>query len=214
MPTTHLYLIRHGQSEANLRDCFLGHGDLPLTALGHQQAQLTAGYLDSIHADAIYASDLRRAYDTAQHTAQRRNMTVTADRRLREINAGEWDFRPFTELVQAYPEAYDLWQHNIGLARCVGGESVVELQSRIVAAVTDLAQRHEGQTIFLFLHATPIRVLRAFCEGLPPEGLQSVPWASNASVSHVVWDGEKLTMAAYSMDHFMGELVTALPDSV
>ncbi len=214
MPTTHIYLIRHGQSEANLRDCFLGHGDLPLTPLGHAQAELAAQYLDTIHADAIYASDLRRAYDTALHTAQRQSMTVTAEARLREIDAGEWDFRPFTELVQAYPVAYNLWQHNIGLSACPGGESVTALQSRIVAAVTDLAQRHEGQTLFLFLHATPIRVLRAACEALPPEKIQSVPWASNASVSHIVWDGEQLTMVEYSIDHFMGELVTALPDSV
>lgn len=214
MPTTHLYLIRHGQSEANLRDCFLGHGDLPLTELGHQQAELTAQYLDTIHADAIYASDLRRAYDTACHTAQRRGMTVTADRRLREVDAGEWDFRSFTELAAAYPEAYGLWQHNIGLAVCTGGESVVALQRRIVTAVTDLAAKNQGKTLFLFLHATPIRVLRAFCEGLPPEGIQSVPWASNASVSHAVWDGGRLTMPEYSIDHFMGALVTALPDSV
>ena len=214
MPNTHIYLIRHGQSLANLQACFLGHGDLPLTELGHRQAELTAQYLDSIHADAIYASDLQRAYATAQHTAQRRDMSVTADVRLREIDGGVWEFRPFTELVQQYPQEYGLWQENIGLSACPGGESVVQLQQRIVAAVTDLARRHQGQTIFLFLHATPIRVLRAHCEELPPEAIQSVPWASNASVSHAVWNGERLTMEAYSIDHFLGELVTALPDRV
>ena len=214
MPTTQLYLIRHGQSEANLRSCFLGHGDLDLTDLGRRQAALTAFYLQGIHADAIYASDLQRAVHTAQATATPRGMAVTADRRLREINAGEWDFRPFTELAAAYPTEYDLWQHNIGLAACVGGESVVQLQSRIVAAVTDLAQRHEGQTLFLFLHATPIRVLRAACEGLPPENIQSIPWASNASVTHMRYENGRLALVEYSTDHFMGRLVTALPDSV
>lgn len=212
--STQLYLIRHGQSQANVRDCFLGHGDLDLTDLGRQQAALTAAYLQGIHADAIYASDLKRAYHTAQATAARRGMTVTADRRLREIDAGEWDFRPFTELAAAYPAEYDLWQHNIGLAACVGGESVLELQSRIVAAVTDLARRHEGQTIFLFLHATPIRVLRAFCENRAPEEIQSIPWATNASVSHFCWEAGQLSLVEYSTDHFMGDLVTALPDSV
>jgi len=53
--STQLYLIRHGQSEANLRDCFLGHGDLDLTDLGRRQAALTATYLQGIHADAISA---------------------------------------------------------------------------------------------------------------------------------------------------------------
>lgn len=212
--STQLYLIRHGQSQANVRGCFLGHGDLDLTDLGRQQAALTAAYLQGIHADAIYASDLKRAYHTAQATAARRGMTVTADRRLREIDAGEWDFRPFTELAAAYPAEYDLWQHNIGLAACVGGESVLELQSRIVAAVTDLARRHEGQTLFLFLHATPIRVLRAFCENRAPEEIQSIPWATNASVSHFRWEEGHLSLVEYSTDHFMGELVTALPDSV
>lgn len=214
MSATELYLIRHGQSEANLQACFLGHGDLDLTELGRRQAQLAAGYLRNIGVDAIYSSDLKRAFHTAGATAEALGMTVTADRRLREIDGGAWEFRPFTELVREYPVEYNLWQHNIGLSRCAGGESVVELQERIVAAVKDLAARHEGQTLFLFTHATPIRVLRAACEGLAPEVWQSVPWATNASVTHLRCENGHLTLVDYSIDHFMGQLVTALPDSV
>lgn len=212
--TTHLYLIRHGQSEANLRGCFLGHGDLPLTELGHAQAELTAHYLHDIHADVIYASDLQRAYDTARHTARRRGMTVTADPRLREIHGGAWEFRPFAELVQEYPEAYGLWQHDFGRSACPSGESTVALQKRIVEAVTDLAKKNEGKTIFLFTHGGALRVLRAACLQLPPEIWQSIPWATNASVSYAVWDGQRLTMPEYSIDYFMGARVTALPENV
>ena len=68
---TTLIFVRHGESLANLQNLFAGHYDIPLTELGHTQAERTAQYLDRYHIDHIYASDLQRAYQTAEHTAAR-----------------------------------------------------------------------------------------------------------------------------------------------
>ncbi len=70
MQKTRIYMVRHGQSQANERDVFLGHTDLDLTKKGREQALATAKYLSSLPIDHLYSSDLKRAYHTAQATAE------------------------------------------------------------------------------------------------------------------------------------------------
>ena len=71
MGKTRLYMIRHGQSEGNLKNLFLGHTDMDLTELGHLQAEMAAEYLATVPVDVIYASDLKRAFHTALHTSEK-----------------------------------------------------------------------------------------------------------------------------------------------
>ena len=95
---THLYFIRHGQSKANQINAFLGHGNLDLTTVGLTQAKLTAKFLDSVKVDAIYSSDLKRAYHTALETAKLKNLPVTTSKNLREVSAGKWEYMPFADI--------------------------------------------------------------------------------------------------------------------
>lgn len=214
MNTTHIYLIRHGESEGNKSNLFLGHTDLDITEKGHAQAEMTAEFLKDIKVDAIYSSDLKRAYNTGLHTAKQKGMEIVKDENLREIFAGEWENRLFEDIVVEYEEDFKVWKKNIGRARCTGGESVEELLERFVSEVKKIAKENEGKTIFIFTHATPIRVLKAALDGLSLDEIQSVPWASNASVTHVVSENGKLKLVDYSIDHFMGDLATFLPKSV
>ncbi|MBE6768077.1 MAG: histidine phosphatase family protein [Ruminococcaceae bacterium] len=210
MKTT-LYMIRHGQSRANLEGCFLGQGDWDLTELGHAQAECAASYLKGLRCDAIYASDLCRAFHTAQHTADAVGLPVVAERDLREIDAGDWEFMPFEEIDAVYPTAYKRWRENIDRAQCVNGESVMHLQERVVAMLRRIARQHAGQTVLLFSHATPIRVAAAHCLG---KAVKDVPWATNASATKFEYEDGELTLADYSYDAYMGELVTNLPANV
>ncbi len=210
MKTT-LYMIRHGQSRANLEGRFLGQGDWDLTALGHEQAESAAAYLKPIPCDAIYASDLCRAFHTAEHTANALALPVIAERDLREIDAGDWEFMPFDEIEAVYPTAYKRWRENIDRAQCVNGESVMALQARIITALRRIAQAHAGQTVFIFTHATPIRVAAAHCLG---KLVKDVPWATNASATRFEYEDGVLTLAQYSYDAYIGELVTNLPTNV
>ena len=60
-----LYFIRHGESLANQKDVFIGQYDFDLTEKGRKQAEMVADYLKDVKVDAIYSSDLLRAYHTA-----------------------------------------------------------------------------------------------------------------------------------------------------
>ena len=116
MMKTTIYLVRHGQSEANLKDLFLGQKNLDLTPLGHAQAEKTAEYLKNLHIDKIYSSDLTRAYQTAEHTAKVKGVDIEKNIGIREIDAGKWELVSFFELPSLYPEDWQLWIDNIGLA--------------------------------------------------------------------------------------------------
>lgn len=213
MPTK-IYLIRHGESQANEKDVFIGHTDMALTRRGQEQARIAAQYLKDIRPDAIYSSDLQRAYHTALAVAQPLGMTVTQDPDLREIYAGQWEGIPFAVLQTTRKEAYDVWLNDVAHVRCEGGESVPEVMERVTAAVRRIALAHENQVVFLFSHGTPIRAMAVHAMGKPVDELEVLPWPSNASVTEVEFDGKEFRLLRYSEDGFMGDLVTKLPDNV
>ena len=214
MSTTEIYLIRHGQSEGNLRNMFLGHTDLDLTELGHMQAEKTAQYLKNIHADVIYSSDLLRAYHTACHTAEIKGMEVIKDRGLREIYAGKWEGMTFADIIETYKEDFGLWLSNIGRSRCTEGESVAELQQRFVSALERIVKENEGKTVFVFAHATPIRVTNAKWKNRSLDGIKDDPWPTNASVTHARCVNGVYSVVDYSIDHFLKDISTSFPGNV
>ena len=89
---TTVLLIRHGQSVTNVTQVFTGHYDVPLSPLGQEQARCTAAYLQkNFRIDAIYASDLMRAMQTAQPTAAAFGQPIRPEPEQRENCAGRWE---------------------------------------------------------------------------------------------------------------------------
>ncbi len=211
---TIIYLIRHGESQGNAIRAFLGHTDLDLSEKGHMQAEITANYLKDIHTDAIYASDLLRAYNTAKHTADLKGMDIIKDEKLREIYAGEWENILFNDLEVEYPQSYHIWRNDVGNARPDGGESVAELQKRIADELTEIAVENKGKTVFIFTHATPIRTFKAFCDNKSLDEIKDIPWASNASVTRAEYENGSFKVTDYSIDEFLDESKTVLPPNV
>ncbi len=212
--STNIYLIRHGESEGNKRRAFLGHTDLDLTDTGHNQAQNTAEFLKDIDADVIYSSDLRRAYSTALHTAEMKKLDIIKSKNLREIYAGDWENGLFSDLEESFKESYAVWLNNIGRAKCDGGESVEELQIRVVDEITHIAKENDGKTILIFTHATPIRVFKAFCDGCSLDEIKDIRWATNASVTKARYADGRFEILEYGIDYFQGNDKTVLPANV
>jgi len=212
---TRFLLIRHGQSEANNAGEFAGHLDYPLTQSGLEQAECTADYIASRYSvDCVYASDLRRAFVTGQIAAEKIGVEVKADLRLREIFAGDWQGRTFVQLQQMFADSYDVWLKDIGNARTQNGESVVQLQKRVVQCIKDIAEKHPGETVVIATHATPIRALQCCCEGKTLAQMKDVPWVSNASVTEVECCGGQMRMIEAGYDAHLGGLVSKFPNNV
>ena len=203
---TTLLLIRHGQSVANLENVFAGHLDKPLTELGLQQARLTAGFIkENFAVDAVYASDLARAYVTGQATADAFGLTVIPDARLREIYGGKWEGANYLTLPDKYPEEFGTWLHNIGKARCPDGESTAELQVRLMEALGSIARENEGRTVAVATHACAIRSVMSYCRDRSVEHMHLVPWVSNASVTVLEVEGENFAIRQAGLEeHLVG----------
>ena len=186
--TTNIYLIRHGQSVGNLNRAFLGHTDLPLTELGHAQAERAAKYLSTLAPDAIYASDLSRARQTVTPAAKTHGLEVIPTKSLREIFAGDWENQLFDDLFVYWPEERLLWKNDIGRACPPNGESVAALYDRACAAFDEIAAREAGRTVLVGTHATPVRAMTSRLLGTGVLGMAEVSWAPNASITTVVYE--------------------------
>ena len=180
---TTIYLIRHGESLGNIQRRFLGHSDWDLTELGHRQAACTAELFREIPVDAVLSSDLLRAYHTAAPIAAQKGLSIETDRGFREIFAGQWEGKLFSDLEVRFEPEYTVWKTDIGRAHPDGGESVLQLHERVHDALLRAVQKHEGKTIVIATHATPIRVLLTGFMGRSIEEAAATPWVSNASIT-------------------------------
>lgn len=211
---TKLYLIRHGESEANRARLFAGHSNFDLTETGRQQARCAADWFEGVPVDRIVASDLLRAYNTAVPLSEKRQIAIEPCESFREIFAGAWEGVHFDEIAENYAADYDVWRHDIGNARCTGGETVRHLGERVLGAVTKLAQDADGQSVVIATHATPIRALLSLWQTGDVTAMKDIPWVPNASVTAVRYENGVFTPEIIgSTDHLQG-LLTKLPTNV
>ena len=209
---TRLVITRHGQSIANAERRFAGHSDFDLSELGKQQAELTADYIcKNEKIDVIYSSDLLRAYNTAAPTARRLGMEIISTESLREIFAGEWEGKTTDELETEFEADFAVWRNDFANARCTGGESIAEVYERTVRAMTELAERHDGQTVLLSTHATVVRSITAYALGLSAEQVGEISFAHNASISIFTYENGKFTPVSLNITEQLGELSTPVP---
>lgn len=119
--------------------------------------------------DALYASDLRRAAETAEAIGQATGLAVRYDPRLREIHQGEWQGLLVTEIERRYPDLFRRWQEEPLTVTLPGGENIIQMQERVLAAVEDIARQHPGQRVAIVGHKLPISVIKCHYQGIPLE---------------------------------------------
>lgn len=161
---TTLLLARHGETAWNSEQRWQGHADQPLNEAGRAQADELARALEGRLIDAVYASDLRRAYETATVVADRLGLAVTADPGLREVDVGSWSGLVHSEIEAADSDGFARWQ--AGGKGWQDGESYAQMGERVVAAVLEIAARHPGGTVLIVTHGGSIRACRATAAGI------------------------------------------------
>ncbi len=209
-----LYFIRHGQSLGNVEKTFLGHTDLDLSELGYQQAECTAKFLLQQKIDAVYSSDLLRAYNTCVEYLKLSNKTAVKDRNLREIFAGRWENNSFDKLQKVFNNTYSVWLNDIGNAHPDNGESVKDLTNRVIKCITKIAEENDGKSVAIFTHATVIRSFFNHAYGNCISDMKNLRWATNASVSTAEFYNGKFKVTDYSTDDFLSDLKTGFPANV
>jgi len=160
-----LWLVRHGQTDWNIQGLYQGQSDIPLNATGRQQAEELAVQLRGEPFAALYASDLSRAQDTARALSRAVALPVQLDRRLREINQGEWEGQNYRKIIAQFEEPQE--QRDPATFRAPGGETVAEVAGRVTAAIHEIVQRHPGGRVLLVSHGVTLATVICLANGLP-----------------------------------------------
>jgi len=165
---TRIILVRHGQTAWNVEsgERFRGRTDLPLDDTGLAQAQALARRLADHPIAAVYSSPLKRAVQTAQPTAQRLGLAVQPLPGIIDINYGDWQGLSHPEAARAYPDLYQLWLDKPHLVTFPNGESLRQVRRRGMAALKEVAVRHEDQAVLLVAHQVVNKVLVCAMLGL------------------------------------------------
>jgi alpha-ribazole phosphatase len=167
MPSTWLYLIRHGEVEHAAEGRFFGHTDVELSAAGRLQVDALARWLGPEPIDAVYASDLARARQSAAPLAAARGLDAVTVPALREMAMGQWEGLTFGEIRERAPDALGRWLANLTTFPFPGGESLGDLRARVMPALREILDRHAGGRVALVAHGGPNRVILAEALGMP-----------------------------------------------
>ncbi len=182
---THLYLIRHGETDWNIEGRWQGQADVPLNARGLQQAAQAAQSLAAAGLSAIYSSDLLRARQTADALAQAAGVPVTLDHRLREIHQGEWQGQLVTEIRARYAQAYQRRLEDPLSFSPPGGETARQVQGRVVQATHDILRKHPCQHVAIVSHGFALAVVWVYYKNLPFESVWQLI-QSNAEIRELI----------------------------
>ena len=203
-----VYIVRHGQSIGNLHFTFLGHTDLDLSEMGYLQAETTADFLSDIPFDAIYSSDLMRAFNTALPNAKKRQISVNKRVGLREIFVGDWENMTCEAIEEKFGDLYRVgWLTKFGEFAFPNGESTVDAGTRFYKDLEAICKENIGKTILVASHGAVIRSFWAMISGVEPCDIsEKVPFATNASISIAEFDGESFIPVSYSEDSHLSEI--------
>lgn len=152
-----IYLVRHGETEWNASMRYQGHADVPLSDKGRRQAQLLGKRLAEEKFSSFYASDLKRAYETAEIISHFHGLAVETLPELRELNFGLWEGLSAKEIKESFPEVLKQWWEKPLLTRIPGGETLSEMVHRTVTAVKKIVERHSGDNVVIVSHGGVIR---------------------------------------------------------
>ncbi len=196
MQATRIIAIRHGETAWNVDARLQGHLDIALNPKGLWQAEQVARVLADEPVDAIYASDLLRAWHTASAIAQITAAPLVASRNLRERCFGSFEGQTYAELEARWPEDALLWRKREPGWAPPGGESLLALRERIAATVNALARQHVGGQVVLVAHGGVLDVLYRLATGQELQAPRS--WhLGNAAINRLLWTPEGVTLVGW-----------------
>jgi 2,3-bisphosphoglycerate-dependent phosphoglycerate mutase len=144
-----LFCLRHGETVFNVEGRIQGQTDSRLTPLGHRQFQVVAETLSGFQFDAVIASPLSRAVESARYVADALGLNVQVDARLTEIHAGIFQGLRWDEIDQKYPDEFARWRSQDPDYRIPQGESRRDLMLRTAQAFCAIREAGYRQAIIV-----------------------------------------------------------------
>jgi broad specificity phosphatase PhoE len=188
-PATRLLVIRHGQSLWNQAGRIQGQQDIDLSPLGLRQAETLGERLKDAGLAAVYASPLKRAFQTAEAVAARQGLEVRFDPDLAEIHHGAWEGMTESDVASHYGPLLALWRTRPARVQMPDGEHYYDCKRRSLRAVERIVAAHPGQTVAVVSHDVVVKCVIADVLGLPDDHVTRLH-VDNTSISIVEYRGE------------------------
>ena len=197
MEATRVIAVRHGETAWNVDTRIQGQLDIGLNATGLWQAQRAGQALADERIGAIYASDLSRAWQTAEEIAKPHGLTVQAEPGLRERAFGRFEGMSFAEIEAMLPEDARRWRERDPEFEPEGGESLLVFRDRVTRVAAELAARHPGELVTLVAHGGVMDVLY---RAATRQELQAPrTWQlGNAAINRMLWTPEGFSLVGWS----------------
>lgn len=171
------YAIRHGHSEKNVLDLVVNYPeDRPyhLTDEGRAQVQQGAQWLKNKHIDLIFASDLTRTTESAQIVADVLGLKVQFDKRIREMNFGEFNGMNRGVLHKFFKNPDDV--HERYTRKPPGGENWEDVTARMIDFLSDMERQYSGKNILVVSHGDPLWLMQWGSQCISLEELKNIPY--------------------------------------
>jgi probable phosphoglycerate mutase len=194
---TRIIAIRHGETTWNVDTRIQGRLDIPLNANGRQQAARMALALKDEPLAAVYASDLVRAWETAEYLGRAHALQINPEPGLRERGFGDFEGKTFAEIEALLPDQSRRWRKRDPEFAPAGGESLLALNQRVLEAAERLAAKHPGELIALVGHGGVMDVLYRAATRLHIQAPRT--WAlGNAAINRLLWTPEGFTLVGWA----------------
>lgn len=185
------YLVRHGQTDWNRAGKIQGTTDIPLNETGRQQAEQLAtvlkersGYPAETRIDAVYASPLARAFQTAEILAKEGKLPLRRLTGLRERDFGCWEGKSWQQVEAEYPDEFHLWREQPMVGIPSGGESRKSCEARSERAIRQILE--ETPMLIIMAHGGILVFLMNYLLRFHREPQEII--VANASLSVVSYD--------------------------
>ena len=181
---TTLLLVRHGQTVWHEGNRYAGSSDVPLTDVGHEQAQALARWAATARLDAVWSSTLQRAVDTARPAADAAGLGLRTDARLVEVAFGKGEGLTRSEMGVVFPDAVDAFLRSPASVPLPGGERGYDAIARAAAAFREICAQQPDGRVLVVAHSTLLRLVLCALLGIDPESYRQVfPNLRNATVT-------------------------------
>ena len=166
---TRICLVRHGETEWNAERRIQGQIDIGLNATGLRQAAAAGRWLKTAGIVALYSSDLKRAWTTAQAIGEALALVPVAEPQMRERRYGVFEGLTYAEAQAKYPDGYAAFEGRNAAYDFENGESLRDMYERVTGRLKMLATAHPGQNIAVVLHGGVLDIVNRFVRGNPLE---------------------------------------------
>lgn len=202
--STQICLVRHGETEWNAERRIQGQIDIGLNETGVRQAMAAGRWLKSAGIVALYSSDLKRAWTTAQSIGAELGLVPTAVPEMRERRYGVFEGLTYDEAKANHPEGYAAFEGRNANYDFENGESLFTMFERVTGKLKELAARHPGETIAIVLHGGVLDIINRFVRGnsleMPRDFL--IP---NAGLNWLTVCGDRWQVAAWGLTAHLAE---------